>query len=90
MSYVFPSSLTFVDLIRTLQIPKFADAAIATRKAGQDSLQPLAKAMPLFISGSADLHGSTLNYIAGGNDFTRKNYAGTRSFICLLSGIINT
>jgi transketolase len=32
-------------------------------------LQPLAKAIPTLISGSADLHGSTLNYIADGGDF---------------------
>lgn len=51
-------------------IPEFpADAKIATRKAGSDVLQPLAKAMPTFISGSADLHGSTLNYIAEAGDF---------------------
>nr|A6YB01.1 RecName: Full=Transketolase; Short=TK [Physarum polycephalum]ABQ23348.1 transketolase [Physarum polycephalum] len=57
-------------------IPKFADAPIATRKAGSDVLQPLAKALPLFISGSADLHGSTLNYIAGAGDYTPKNTGG--------------
>jgi len=57
-------------------IPKFPDAAIATRKAGSEVLQPLAKAVPLFISGSADLHGSTLNYIAGGENFTAKTPAG--------------
>jgi transketolase len=58
------------------QIPKFPEAAIATRKAGSEVLQPLAKALPLFISGSADLHGSTLNYIAGGEDFTPKTLSG--------------
>lgn len=57
-------------------IPKFPEAAIATRKAGSEVLQPLAKALPLFISGSADLHGSTLNYIAGGEDFTPKTPTG--------------
>jgi len=57
-------------------VPKFADAPIATRKAGSDVLQPLAKALPLFISGSADLHGSTLNYIAGGGDYTPKTTGG--------------
>ena len=36
-------------------------------------LQPIAQAMPLLISGSADLHGSTLNYIKDGGDFTRDN-----------------
>ena len=45
-------------------IPEFpADSKIATRKAGQDVLQPLAKKLPLLIGGSADLYGSTLNYI---------------------------
>ena len=59
------------------KIPAFpADAKIATRKAGSEVLQPLAQAMPLLISGSADLHGSTLNYIEGGEDFTRDNHKG--------------
>jgi transketolase len=45
-------------------IPNFpADAKIATRKAGSDVLQPLAQAIPSLIGGSADLYGSTLNYI---------------------------
>ena len=58
-------------------IPKFDPAAnIATRKAGSDVLQPLAQAMPLVISGSADLHGSTLNYIKDGGDFNSKNREG--------------
>jgi transketolase len=39
-------------------------------------LQPIAQAMPLLMSGSADLHGSTLNYIKGGEDFTRDNPKG--------------
>ncbi len=55
-------------------IPEFpADTKIATRKAGQDVLQPLAAKVPLLIGGSADLYGSTLNYIgdlkAGDDDF---------------------
>jgi transketolase len=61
----------------TEKIPSFpADAKIATRKAGSEVLQPLAKAMPFLISGSADLHGSTLNYIEGAGDFTRDNHSG--------------
>jgi transketolase len=52
------------------------DAKLATRKAGSEVLQPLAKAMPFLISGSADLHGSTLNYIKDGGDFTRTNPSG--------------
>ncbi|MDQ6654687.1 MAG: transketolase [Verrucomicrobiota bacterium] len=59
------------------RIPAFpTDAKLATRKAGSEVLQPLAKAMPFFTSGSADLHGSTLNYIEGGGDFTRENRGG--------------
>jgi transketolase len=59
------------------KIPAFPpDAKIATRKAGNEILQPLAKAMPLLTSGSADLHGSTLNYIEGAGDFTRDNHTG--------------
>jgi transketolase len=59
------------------KIPAFpADAKIATRKAGSEVLQPLAKAMPFLISGSADLHGSTLNYIEDAGDFTRDNHSG--------------
>ena len=63
------------DLLKV--IPPFDSAAnIATRKAGSDVLQPIAHAMPLLVSGSADLHGSTLNYIKDGGDFNRENRAG--------------
>jgi transketolase len=59
------------------RIPRFpADAKLATRKAGSEALQPLAQAMPFLISGSADLHGSTLNYIKDAGDFTRDNPKG--------------
>ena len=59
------------------KIPHFpADAKLATRAAGKDVLQPLAAALPLFVSGSADLYGSTLNYIASDKDFDKTNRAG--------------
>jgi len=59
------------------KIPAFPkDVKLATRKAGSEALQPIAKAMPLLMSGSADLHGSTLNYIKDGEDFTRNNPGG--------------
>jgi transketolase len=64
-----------VDLLS--KIPEFPkDAKLATRKAGSDALQPLAQAMPFLVSGSADLHGSTLNYIKDAGDFTRDNHKG--------------
>src|ERR1700737_2610946 len=59
------------------KIPEFPkDAKLATRKAGSEALQPIAEAMPVLMSGSADLHGSTLNYIKDGEDFTRANPKG--------------
>ncbi|MDB6115262.1 MAG: tkt [Lacunisphaera sp.] len=59
------------------KIPHFpADAKVATRAAGKDVLQPIAAELPLLISGSADLHGSTLNYIAADKDFDKTNRAG--------------
>ncbi len=58
-------------------IPAFAaDSKIATRKAGSDVLQPIAGVLPLAVSGSADLYGSTLNYINGAKDVTPADYAG--------------
>ncbi len=58
-------------------IPAFKpDESIATRKAGSIVLQPIAKAMPTLVSGSADLHGSTLNYIEGAGNFDRQNHEG--------------
>jgi transketolase len=59
------------------KIPDFPkDAKLATRKAGGDVLQPIAQAMPLLVGGSADLYGSTMNYIKDGGDFNRDNPAG--------------
>ncbi|HET9418067.1 MAG TPA: transketolase [Chthoniobacterales bacterium] len=59
------------------KIPEFPkDAKLATRKAGGEVLQPIAREMPLLIGGSADLYGSTMNYIKDGGDFTRDTSAG--------------
>jgi transketolase len=59
------------------RIPAFPqDSKIATRKAGSDVLQPVAEALPLVIGGSADLYGSTLNYINSDKDFNPENRAG--------------
>src|SRR5437660_8867655 len=59
------------------KIPDFPnDAKLATRKAGGEVLQPIAQAMPLLMSGSADLYGSTMNYIDDGGDFNRDNPGG--------------
>jgi transketolase len=59
------------------KIPAFPkDAKLATRKAGGEALQPIAQVMPLLMSGSADLYGSTMNYIKDGGDFNRDDFAG--------------
>jgi transketolase len=60
------------------KIPLFApDVKLAgTRAAGRDVLQPIAAELPLLIGGSADLYGSTYNYIAADKDFDASNRAG--------------
>ncbi len=59
------------------KIPAFpADSKLATRAAGKDVLQPIAAELPLFVSGSADLYGSTLNYIASDKDCEPANRSG--------------
>ncbi|MBV63780.1 MAG: transketolase [Rickettsiales bacterium] len=50
-----------------------ADAKLATRAAGGEVLQPIAEAMPMLVSGSADLYGSTKNYIKSASDFEPQN-----------------
>ena len=59
------------------QIPEFAaDYKNATRASGGDVIQSVASAMPSLITGSADLYGSTKNYIKDGGDLSSENYAG--------------
>jgi transketolase len=50
---------------------------VATRVSGGKVLNALAAKLPLIVSGSADLHGSTKNYIDDADgDFTRENRLG--------------
>jgi transketolase len=56
------------------------DTKLATRDAGSVVLQQIAKAMPLLVSGSADLHGSTKNYIKDVGDFSKDNPQGRNIF----------
>ena len=59
------------------RIPEFPpDAELETRSAGRDVIQPLAQLLPLLISGSADLHGSTRNYINDAGDFSAQKASG--------------
>lgn len=60
-------------------IPEMGVAAEATRVSGYKVIQEIAKALPNYISGSADLHGSTRNYINDGGNFGAgfdKSYKG--------------
>jgi transketolase len=68
-----PSTQELLDVV-----PLFPpDAKLSgTRAAGRDVLQPIAGRMPLIISGSADLFGSTYNYINADKDFDATNRSG--------------
>jgi transketolase len=60
-------------------IPEMGGDAEATRVSGFKVIQEIAKLVPNYISGSADLHGSTRNYINDGGNFGAgfdKSYAG--------------
>jgi transketolase len=57
-------------------IPEFGKNTLATRVSGETCINAVAKASPLVISGSADLHGSTKNYIKDVGDFDIATPAG--------------
>merc|ERR1712127_395045 len=84
------------DMIKA--IPEMGGEAEATRVSGYKVIQEIAKAVPNYISGSADLHGSTRNYIDEGGNFGAgfdKTYAGKNMYFgirehsmgCILNGI---
>ncbi len=59
------------------QIPEYpAEGKAATRNSGGEILNHIAKAVPHLITGSADLFGSTKNYIKDGGDFSASNPTG--------------
>jgi len=60
-------------------IPEMKSGAEATRVSGNKVNQYISKLVPQYVSGSADLHGSTRNYINEGGNFGSgfdKTYAG--------------
>ena len=81
------------------QIPELkGDKAEPTRGSGSSIINDVAAAMPMFTSGSADLHGSTKNYIKDAGDFGTglgKTYAGRNLYYgirehamgCIMNGI---
>merc|ERR1712176_1174258 len=65
------------DMIK--EIPEQNAGAEATRVSGNKIIQEISKLVPNYISGSADLHGSTRNYINDGGNFGAgfdKSFAG--------------
>ena len=59
------------------RIPAFApDYKDATRSAGGVVINAIAKAMPDFLTGSADLFGSTKNMLSGAGDYSAENPTG--------------
>lgn len=58
-------------------IPEFpSEGKGATRNTGGEILNILANEIPSIITGSADLFGSTKNYIKNGGDFSKSNVLG--------------
>ena len=61
------------------KIPQMGDKPEATRVSGYKVIQHIADNVPHYVSGSADLHGSTRNYIDNGGNFGAgfdKSYSG--------------
>ncbi len=58
-------------------IPEYpAEGKAATRNSGGEILNHIAKVVPNLITGSADLFGSTKNYLKDGGDFSAANFKG--------------
>merc|ERR1712176_943351 len=75
---VVPSPEEMFKAIDELKAP-----AEATRVSGFKVIQDIAKLVPNYVSGSADLHGSTRNYINDGGNFGAgfdKTYAGRNMY----------
>jgi transketolase len=67
--------LSAEDLLKA--VPEYPlEGKSATRNCGGEILNHLAKAVPNLITGSADLFGSTKNYIKDGGDFSATNPTG--------------
>merc|ERR1711966_415683 len=65
------------DMIK--DIPAMESGDEATRVSGYKAIQEISRLVPHYVSGSADLHGSTRNYIDNGGNFGAgfdKSYSG--------------
>merc|ERR1711998_345086 len=77
-------------------IPESAGKPEATRSSGSSIINDISAALPTYVSGSADLHGSNKNYIKGGGDFGQgfgKSYSGRNFYYGIrehgMGGIMN-
>ncbi|RSK27120.1 transketolase [Bacillus sp. HMF5848] len=58
-------------------LPKYeVGTSVATRSSSGDAINAIAKSVPFFFGGSADLAGSNKTYMKDLGDFTAKNYDG--------------
>ena len=64
------------DLLDSIPEFKSEKKKAATRNAGGEIVQVIAEKMPSFLTGSADLFGSTKNYIKDGGDYSKENVLG--------------
>jgi len=68
-------TLSAEDLVKV--IPEYPlEGKAATRNSGGEILNHIAKAVPHIVTGSADLFGSTKNYLTGAGDFSATNNTG--------------
>lgn len=81
----YPKEVKELEMAITGELPKgWADnlplyevgKSLATRASSGEVLNGIAKAIPYFLGGSADLAGSNKTTITGEEDFTRENYSG--------------
>ncbi len=56
--------------------PAEGEGKAATRNSGGEIFNALSQAVPTIITGSADLYGSTKNYIKGGHDYNKEDVLG--------------
>jgi transketolase len=75
-------------------VPEYpAEGKAATRNSGGDILNHLAKGIPHMVTGSADLFGSTKNYLKDGGDFSKNNPLGKNIWFGIrehaMAGIVN-
>lgn len=72
-----PAAPTYFDATTLLEkLTPNGKRDCASRVASEQILQLVAQQYPNFLSGSADLFGSTKNYLAGCGDFSAQNVAG--------------